>query len=311
VNLPLLGLAALGGLVGAPLVLAPLRERLAPRELAGAQRFVRAAGYELHATDEGPPDGPVIVLIHGFASWAFCWRNQRRALADAGYRVVCVDQIGYGASERVAAPVYDTRTQSETLLAALDALGVGAFHVVGHSFGGRVAMQLAIIAPKRVRSVTAICPEAFSTGRPPVGAVVATPLLGFALAYYSLSPELAPTGLRMLTRNDAWLTPEAAHGYTAPLEVRGSILSQIWQARSPKDGAEPVPENLGRVTQPTLLLWGEQDTVFPAEDGRRLAQTLPDARLSLLPDTGHLPHEERADDVNAAILGFVGAVSLR
>lgn len=300
--------AATLGLALAPLVLTPLRERLAPRELPGVQRFVRAGGYDVHATDEGPRDGEVLVLVHGFASWAFSWRAQRRALVEAGYRVVTVDQLGCGASERVAAPVYDTATQTAVLLAALDALGVGTAHVVGHSFGGRVAMQLALQAPERVRSLVLICPEAFAETRPPIAGVVAAPLLGPALAYYSLAPLLVPVGLRSLSGSDAWLTPEAREGYIAPLRIRGSVASQVWQARSPKDGATSVPRHLAEIRQRTLLLWGARDTAFPPADGERLAQIMPDARLRLLEGVGHLPHEEQAEVVSAAIRGFIGSV---
>jgi pimeloyl-ACP methyl ester carboxylesterase len=297
--------ATAAGLLLAPLALTPLRERLTPRELPGVQRFVRARGYDLHATDEGPREGPAVVLVHGFASWAFSWRAQRRALADAGLRAVTVDQLGYGASERVAARVYDTHTQAETLLAALDALGVEAAHIVGHSFGGRLALQLALLAPKRVRSLVLICPEAFAETRPPVAAVVAAPLVGPALAYYSLAPLLVPLGLRSLSGSDAWLTQEARDGYIAPLRVRGSVASQVWQARSPKDGPLPVPRHLAAVRHPTLVLWGAHDTVFPADDGERLARMLPDARLRLLEGVGHLPHEEQPDTVSAEIVSFV------
>lgn len=303
-----LAAGGVAGLLLAPLALTRLRERIGPRELAGTQRFVRARGYELHATDEGSRDGAPVVMVHGFAGWAFCWRAQRAALAASGYRVVTVDQLGYGASERVAGPVYDTQTQAEALLAALDALGVGAAHLVGHSFGGRVAMQLALLRPDRVRSLTLICPEAFTPGRPPVAAVVRAPIVGQALAYYSLAPSLVAVGLRSLSGSAAWVTPEAAAGYAAPLYVRGSVAAQVWQARSPKDGPLPVPQRLAELTQPALLIWGERDTVFPAQEGRRLAQIMPRARLQVLPGVGHLPYEERPEEVSASILGFLRAV---
>ncbi|MEN9935691.1 MAG: hypothetical protein RLZZ387_2270 [Chloroflexota bacterium] len=291
----------------APLALTPLRERLSPREIPGAQRFLRAGGYELHYTDEGPRDGSPVVLVHGFASWAFSWRAQRQALSAAGFRVVTVDQLGYGGSERVAGPVYSTDRQAALVLEAIDALGVGAAHIVGHSFGGRVAMHVALAAPARVRSLTLICPEAFTTERPPIAAVVGLPLVGHALAFYSLAPPLVPVGLRSLSGSDAWLTEEAAAGYIAPLHVRGSVESQVWQARSPKDDGAPLPGRLSAVTHPTLLLWGARDTVFPPKEGERLARLLPDARLRVLEGVGHLPHEERAAEVSGEILRFLSA----
>ncbi|NWG21803.1 MAG: alpha/beta hydrolase [Chloroflexi bacterium] len=295
------GLAALL----APQVLTPLRERLEPGDLPGVQRFVRAGAYDLHYTDDGPPDGPTVLLIHGFAAWAFAWRAQRAALAAAGYRVLAIDLLGYGASSRPAAPVYSTRDQADLLLAALDSLGVGAFDAVGHSFGGRVALQLALIAPERVRTLTAICPEAFTQGRPPIAAAARLPIVGLALSYYVLAPSLVRVGLRSLAKQDGWLHAEVVAGYAAPLYVRGTALAQVWQARSPKDGDLPVPANLASVRTPVLLLWGDSDQVFPVEEGRRLERILPEARLIVYHHTGHLPYEERAAEVSAAIIEHI------
>ncbi|HEU4326899.1 MAG TPA: alpha/beta fold hydrolase [Roseiflexaceae bacterium] len=295
-----LGAAALAG----PYVLGPLRERLEPRALAQGG-FVRVGGYELHYTDEGPRDGPPVLLLHGFAAWAFTWRAQRAALARAGFRAISVDQLGYGASPRPAEAVYTTTHQAELMLGVLDALGVARAHVVGHSFGGRIALAMAQAAPGRVVSLALLCPEAFTVERPPVAAWLRVPLLGYALAFYTTAPALVPTGLGMVVRQRGWMTDEAIQGYAAPLRVRGSAAAQVWQGRSPKDGGWSVPERLGEVAAPALLLWGAEDPVFPADDGRKLAALLPDARLHLLDGVGHLPHEEDEPATTAALLEFL------
>ncbi|ABQ90714.1 alpha/beta hydrolase [Roseiflexus sp. RS-1] len=289
----------------APVALTPLRERLAPADLPGVQHFVRVGEYDLHYTDEGPRDAPVVLLIHGFAAWAFAWRAQRSALIAAGRRVVTIDMIGYGASSRPAAPVYSTHDQALLILQALDILGITTFDVVGHSFGGRVAFQVALLAPERVRTIVAICPEAFTVGRPPIATFAQLPLIGLALSYYILAPSLVGVGLRSLSKRDDWLTDEVIAGYAAPLYVRGTAAAQVWQARSPKDGSLPVPANLSSIRPPTLLLWGDGDTVFPVDEGQRLERILPDARLIVYERTGHLPYEERPADVNEAIVRFL------
>lgn len=289
----------------APIALTPIRERLSPADLPGVQRFVRVGEYDLHYTDEGPTDAPVVLLIHGFAAWAFAWRSQRRALASAGRRVVTIDLLGYGASPRPMAPVYSTHDQALLLLRALDALGIGMFDVVGHSFGGRVAFQIALLAPERVRRIVAICPEAFTIGRPPIAVLARLPLVGQALSYYVLAPSLVGIGLRSLSRRYDWLTEEVTAGYAAPLYVRGTSAAQVWQARSPKDGSLPVPTNLAAIRPPTLLLWGDGDTVFPVDEGQRLERILPDARLIVYDRTGHLPYEERSAEVNDALVRFL------
>ncbi len=298
-------LALLAALIAAAYILAPRRERLSLREFAGDECFVRVAGYDIHYQDAGPHDATPVVLAHGFGAWSFTWRAQRRALLDAGYRVITTDQIGYGASSRPAAPVYTTRLQAELILGALDALGVESAHWIGHSFGARVAMQAALIAPARVRSLVAIAPEAFSTERPPIAKLVDVPLLGYALAFYSSMPQLVRPGLKYVSKDHRWLTEDAVAGYAAPARVRGTTAAQVAQARAPKDGTQPVPSNLGAISQRTLLIWGAGDPVFPIADARRLVTLLPNATLQVFDGVGHLPHEERCVEVTAAILAFL------
>jgi pimeloyl-ACP methyl ester carboxylesterase len=303
---PLLwGAVALGAVVGAPLALVPLRERLEPQELVPDGRFLTAGGYRLHYRDDGPSTGPVVVLIHGFAAWSFSWRQQITALNAVGFRTISIDQIGYGASERPAALVYATDQHALYHVAVLETLGIQRCQIVGHSFGGRIALQMALLAPERVESLALICPEAIATERPPIAAVAALPVLGQALAFYSLSPQLVRTGLAMLSGSDTWLTPAVVAGYAAPLSVRGSALAQVWQARSPKDGILPVPQNLSAIRQRTVLLWGERDPVFPLQEGQKVEASLPNAGLIVYPGVGHLPHEEACDSVTHALRTFL------
>ncbi len=302
-------LALAGSVVWGAYILTPLRERLNLREFAGDDQFIWVNGYAIHYTDDGPHEAPVVVLIHGFASSTFTWRHVKAALLSAGYRVIAVDQLGSGASARPAEPVYTTQTQAEMIIGVLDALGVKQAHFVGHSFGGRVAMQIAILAPERARSLVAIAPEAFATERPGIARWVRLPIIGYVLAFYSTSPWLVRPGLKFVSSKHGWITSEVVKGYAGPLYVRGSALAQVWQARSPKDGAKPVPHNLSAIAQPTLLLWGERDPVFPAEDGTRLTRILPDARLHVFEAVGHIAHEECPEAVQRAIVDFLELTS--
>lgn len=305
---PLLLFAGL--LLGAYL-LTPRRERLSLREFAGDDRFVQVQGYAIHYQDDGPADAPTVVLVHGFGAWAFTWRAQRRALLAAGYRVITTDQIGYGASARPAGPVYTTELQATLLAGALDALGVRAAHFVGHSFGGRVAMQLALDDPARVRSLVVLAPEAFASMRPPIARLVDLPVLGYALAFYSTAPRLVRPGLRFVSKAHAWLTEDVVQGYAAPVAVRGTTLAQVWQARSPKDSdpARAVPARLRELGQRTLVIWGAADPVFPVADAHRLLGMLPNATLRVIEGSGHLPHEEYEPATTAAILEFLRATT--
>jgi len=231
----------------------------------------------------------------------------RPALLEAGFRVITTDQPGYGASSRLRGPVYDTGRQAQRVLAVLDALNVPQAHFVGHSFGGRMAMQIAISAPQRMLSLVALAPEAFATDRPGIAQLLKIPLLGYVIAFYTTLPALVTPFLKATSKRTDWITPEVTSGYSAPLVVKGSVWGQVWQGRSPKDGAEPVPQNLARVAAHTLLIWGEADPVFPASDGRRLLDILPDARLHVIDGAGHLAHEEAPGEVAATMVGFLKA----
>jgi pimeloyl-ACP methyl ester carboxylesterase len=305
--LPLALLAGVGALFGAPYLLTAQREHLEPRDLGAAigGRYLRAGGYEICYTDEGPPDRMPIVLLHGFASWSFSWRNQRTALLQAGYRVITLDLLGSGASERALGPVYSTASHANCVLALLDGLHVLQAIIIGHSFGARVGMQIAINSPARVAALIAIAPEAYATERPSVARTMTIPVVGYALTSYATAPALVRTGLKLAVKHDQCLTDTLIAGYARPLFVRGSVLSQIWQAKSPKDGARPVPQHHADIGCPTLLIWGADDPIFPAEHGRQLVRAIPDATLTIIDNVGHIPHEEDEPPTMAAILGFL------
>lgn len=300
-------LAGFSGLIGAPYLLAPLREHLAPRDLGAAVggRYLRIGGYEIWYADEGPPHVLPIVLLHGFASWSFSWRIQRAALLAAGYRVITMDLLGSGASERALGPVYSTQSHADLVIGLLDKLSIAQATIVGHSFGARVGLQIALFAPDRVAALVAIAAEAFATERPGVAQVVAAPLIGYPLTYYATAPVLVRTGLKLAVKDERCLTDALIAGYARPLFVRGTALSQVWQAKSPKDGRLPVPQHLAEVTCPTLVIWGADDPIFPAEHGRRMANLLPNAQLQIIANVGHIPHEEDEPSTTAIILGFL------
>ena len=296
-------------IVALPYVLVRLRERFSPREFAqqydAGGDFLVVDGFDVHYTDEGPRDGIPVVLVHGFGAWTFAWRLQRIVLAQAGYRVIAFDELGYGASERPDGPVYSTDQQARVLTGVMDALNVRAAHLVGHSYGGRLAMLVAITAPERVLTLTGIDPEAFALGRPSVAVLLRLPIVGFSLAFYFTAPFLIRQFMKTVAKTLDWFTPAIERGYQAPLFVRGTAMAQVWQARSLKDGPIAIPKHLNRIIQPTLLIWGSDDGVFPASDGEKLLQVLPNARLHIIKDAGHVPNEEKPDELNQVLLDFL------
>lgn len=311
----LIGVTAMLTLLCGSYLITPLRERVSLQTYARnyakryghGNKFARVKGFSIHYSDDGPKQAQAVLLIHGFAASMFSWRLQRQQLIAAGYRVIAIDLLGCGGSSRLAEAVYTTQDQAEIVLGLMNELGIQAVILIGHSFGARVAMQTALLAPARVQRLIAVCAEALAIERPAIAKLLSVPVLGYAVAFYSTSPFLVRTGLKIMSASDGWIDKTAVQGYQAPLHVTGTALAQEWQARSIKDGRLPVPQHLADIQQPVLLIWGAKDSVFPLSEGHFLQSSLPHAQLHVVPNAGHLAHEEAPQNVDAAMLAWLAA----
>ena len=133
------------------------------------ERLVATNGIQLHVTEAGDDDAPLVVLCHGFPELGYSWRHQVPALADAGYRVAVPDQRGYGRSSAPEAiDDYDIAHLNDDLLGLLDDLGREKAVFVGHDWGSMVVWNLAVRHPSRVAGVVGMSVPFIPRGtRPP------------------------------------------------------------------------------------------------------------------------------------------------
>jgi pimeloyl-ACP methyl ester carboxylesterase len=118
------------------------------------ERVVSTNGVDLFVVEDGPEDGPVVVLAHGFPELSYSWRHQVPALAAAGYRVLAPDMRGYGRSSRPEAiDDYDIHHLTDDLLGLLDDVGAERATFVGHDWGSMVVTHQALLHPERVAGV--------------------------------------------------------------------------------------------------------------------------------------------------------------
>jgi pimeloyl-ACP methyl ester carboxylesterase len=289
------GIIILICLCGAPFVLIRWRETSTTHDLLGAHgQHITINGNQVAVYDQG--SGPVIVLLHGFGGWQATWQQVQPALQAAGYRTLGIDAIGAGASSRSAHKNdYTTEAQARTVLAVLDGLGIDTAILIGHSYGGRIALQTAILAPERVTRIIGIAPESLAKERPPIAKIVTIPILGYALAFWSTAPSLTGAGLKAVSKRPQWVALRQ-HEYARPVRVQGHLAGQICQSSAPKDGQKPVPQYYKTIACPVFLIWGDRDPVFAVGTGSTLVQQMPDAHLAVIPNTGHVPHEESFDE---------------
>jgi pimeloyl-ACP methyl ester carboxylesterase len=176
-----------------------------------SERRVATNGIELNVVEAG--EGYPVVLAHGFPELSYSWRHQIPALADAGYRVICPDQRGYGKSDQPEAiSDYDIHHLTDDLLGLLDDAGIDKAVFVGHDWGSMVVWQMSLLHPERVAGVMGMSVPFMPRGpMPPVQLMRQVFGDGFFYILYFQEPgvadaELNQDPLQTMTRMLAGLT---------------------------------------------------------------------------------------------------------
>ena len=256
--------------------------------------------------------GAPILLIHGFGTCSFLWRDVGPALALANRTAFAVDLFGYGESDRPFDAQFGIEAQSEYLDRALTALRLSKATIVGIDLGGAIAMHLAYTRPERVERLILINAIAMddvpaddiktmqrNTGRYVLrvsrGVLGAAPLMRELLERSVSKPENMPESL--------------VARYLAPYVGQDGLNHLLALARS-VDEDDMADIELGQIDCPTMIVWGDRDPFVSPKLGDRLADTIPGSRLVRLPGTGRLVPEEAPDTLANMILEFVGASGL-
>jgi len=281
-------------------------------------RHVRAGDIDMLVQEAGPPTGRIVVLVHGTGAWSESWRDTIDALARRGYRVIAVDLPPFGLSDRPRAENYATSDQGKRIAAALDTLEVREAVLVGHSFGARATVEAVLLSPSRVRALVLVDPALGldASAAPPSAAVAwllrnhtAREMLVAALA---TNPAMTRWILKQFTARHEVLTDQRIAVYQLPVRSPGSTEAiGAWLEDFLMPGDEPAsarPAAYATLSIPTLLLWGELDTVTPIEQGKRIAKLMPSSKLEILRGVGHIPQIEDAAAFNTALLAFLASL---
>ncbi len=263
-------------------------------------------GHRIAYLDEG--HGPPLILIHGYGGSMWQWEYQQPLTAQ--FRVITPDLIGSGLSDK---PDIDYRPEEliESIRGLMDALSLPTATIIGSSMGGGVAVGMALTYPERVHRLVLI------DGLPDhVRERLVSPLMRRAINTH------APA---WLTRFGALLfgsrTTEAVlkeivydHSLVTPLVLdrsnrnrqRGDMITPLLALRDNLSLWEQhFAPRLKDIRHSTLILWGEHDRLFPPQVGRDLQATIPQARLIVIPDAGHIPQWEQPQAVNRHIREFL------
>jgi pimeloyl-ACP methyl ester carboxylesterase len=252
-----------------------------------------ATGLRLDYAEQGDPGGAPVLLLHG---WPDSWFTFSRVLPllSRRLRVVVPDRRGFGDSEK---PVlgYAIEDFAADAVALLDALSIERATIVGHSFGSFVGRQVAIAHPERTDRVVLIG-TGVSAGSPVVREVQA--------GVRDLQDPVPLEFARDFQAGTAYLPLPAAF-FDRVVAESLKLPARLWRAALDAVIAYDDSGARARITAPTLLVWGDHDALFPREDQDRLRSEIPNARLSVLAETGHCPNWERPERVAEELEAFV------
>lgn len=263
-------------------------------------------GHRIAYLDEG--QGPPLILLHGYGGSMWQWEYQRPLTEQ--FRVITPDLIGSGLSDK---PDIDYRPQDliDSVSGLMDSLGLPTATLVGSSMGAGVALGLALTHPERIdrlvlidgfpdhvreRLVSPLMRRALGTHAPAWLARFGASLFG-QRAMEAMLKEIVydhslvtPLVIERSNRNR-----QRADLITPLLALRDSL--PLWE--------QQFAPRLSEIRHPALILWGEQDRLFPPQVGRDLQTLIPRSRLILIPNAGHIPQWEQPQAVNRHITEFL------
>lgn len=261
-----------------------------------------AAGISTNVHDSGiDPGGGTVLLIHGSGPGVSAWANWRLTIPALAshFRVVAPDIVGFGYTERTVDD-YSLDAWTQHVLGVLDALEIDQAHVVGNSFGGSLALSLAIRHPDRVRRLGLM------------GAVgIDFPLTPGLDAVWGYEPSVEAMSelLRIFTA-----TPATGLDDLARLRYEASIRPGVHEAYA---AMFPPPRQrwvtalshdealVSGITAPTLIFHGREDRVIPLATSLRLLELIPDAQLHAFGNCGHWTQIEHAEEFNRLLRDFL------
>lgn len=268
--------------------------------------FAEVDGATVHYQEFGDATNPTLLLIHGFTASTYVWHSVAPRFAEENFHVVAVDLLGFGYSEKPASFEYTIEAQARMIVRLMNRLGIGTATLVGSSYGGAVAATVALDYAERVEKLVLV--DAVINDEPknhPLLKLAAVPGLGELVTpflvdskrflKYRMQGTLAPANHHLITKDrvESVIRPlVAANAHRSVLQT-----SRNWNANR-------IEEDLQYIKQPTLIIWGEEDTVIPMKCGEKLYESILNSRFVVLKNCGHVPPEEKSELFAELVTGF-------
>ncbi|HCO23199.1 MAG: alpha/beta hydrolase [Gimesia sp.] len=272
--------------------------------------WLKIDGHQCHYLDEGA--GPVLLMVHGNPTWSFAWRRLVKQLSQK-YRVIAVDHMGCGLSDKPQQYSYQLATHIENLKTLIQELDLQKITLFAHDWGGAIGMGAAVDLPDRFQQFVLMNTAAFRSQEIPLRiAVCRIPFLGawgvrglnlFSGAAVKMAVEKpermsAEVKAGFLGPYDNWQHRVAVHQFVKDIPLKSSHPSY--------QTLQHVEEGLQQFTgHPMLLIWGEKDWCFTTSFLDEFERRFPAAETLRIPDAGHYVFEDAHEVMLPRIEAFL------
>jgi pimeloyl-ACP methyl ester carboxylesterase len=271
-----------------------------------ASRFVEVEpGLTLHIRDEGKADGPVLVLVHGSNASLQTWEPWVKRLGGK-YRIISFDTPGHGLTGPHPRGVYQASDYVQTLDALMAKLNITKFALAGNSMGGWIGWNYVLSHGDKLSALVMVDAGGAPNPNPP-----SLPI-GYRLAYMPVVKEF----LRYITPRSV-IEKSIRQTLYVQAPIDDKMIDRYWEmirypgnriATGPRlavKRAIPTKDQFAGVTVPTLVMWGDRDSLTPVSGADWFASAIPGAQKIIYKDVGHIPMEEVADRSAADVDAFL------
>jgi pimeloyl-ACP methyl ester carboxylesterase len=281
-------------------------ETLQAKYTQGDSHFVDLpGGYHVHYRENGDPNAPLLVLLHGFGDSFTTWEGWVRELTPQ-FHIISLDFPGHGLTR---APL-GTTLSGDGLADFVDAfaakLALPKFAVAGNSMGGGAAWELAVRHPNRVNALLLVDAAGFANDKPakqPLAFLILRYRLGRTLLSKIDNRPLIEQGLKIDVYDKSLITPSVVDRFAEFQRAPGhrDILMSVNLGQ--RSGS--TAQLLSGIKVPTLILWGESDPLIEPAAAKKFAAAISGSKLITYPNVGHLPQLEIPQRSAADVAAFL------
>ena len=266
-------------------------------------------GVNVHLRDEGDPESPPIVFVHGHGEDLHTWRRLVNQLVGS-FRVIRFDLRRHGLTGPAPDNEYGIEDYVSDLSMVVDHLGIHSFVLVGHSMGGRISVRYAMGNPERVNGLVLLSASGAPRRKeasPPMALRLMKNPIGRFLIKRVWSRNMAKSSLEDMVFDESSITEEEVDRlwdfstYPGNMDAMFREFANSWEDFNPTE--------IRGIATNTLLIWGEEDSICPESMGSWYDSHLPNSAMVVLPNIGHNPHFECPGRCLDEISSWIGTLS--